>query len=94
MHAFLLILSILFSLVAFGCGIVVLIDAFYNEVWMGLLAFFVPIYFAYFAIFEFEHDRKWPIVIGALGGVTVAALFFELAMGVPVVRSGSFTGAG
>jgi hypothetical protein len=94
MHTALLILATVISLVSFGCAVVIIIDAFYYEVWAGLLAFFVPIYFAYYAIFEFDHERKWLFVVGSLGGIILAALFYELAMGVPVMRPGSFIGPG
>jgi len=81
-HILLLILSAAAMLASIGCYIVIVIDAFQGEMWEGLLTLLTP-YGIYYAIFEFEHDWKWPIVIGALGGVTVAGALFKLSVGLP-----------
>ncbi|MFI5384744.1 MAG: hypothetical protein ACHQ50_01365 [Fimbriimonadales bacterium] len=90
MHVLYLILALVAAVIWLVCWMIIVVDAFKYEIWAGLLAIIFPPYFIYWAIFEFEHDRKWTLVIGALGGIWLAALFFELYMGVPVVRPRSF----
>ena len=94
MHGVLLGLSIFVFACTLFCTLIIVIDAFQYEVWAGLLALAVPMYLIYWAVFEFEHERKWLIVGGYLGGVFFSALFFELAMGGSVARPHSFTGFG
>ena len=62
------IFGMLFSLAAFVCWIIILIDAFKNEVWKGILGFFCGLYLIYYAIAEFQASNKWLIV-----GVWLAA---------------------
>lgn len=93
MHVFLLILAAVTFLGSAVCTLIIAIDAFQYEWWAGLLTLLTP-YLIYYALFEFEHDRKGLIVAGSLGGILLAALFFEVAMGVPVMRRNSFTGFG
>ena len=73
MHVLTSILSILALIVGFGCGIIILIEAFKDEIWKGVLMLFCGLYGLYYALFEFEHEYKWPIVIGALAGSSIAA---------------------
>lgn len=57
----------LFVAAGFICWIIILIDAFNNELWKGLVALFCcQLYALYYAFFEFEHERKWLIVLGWL----------------------------
>jgi hypothetical protein len=64
------------SLVAF---VVVLIDAFQDEIWKGLASFLCGLYLIYYAIVEFENDRK---------GLIVAALFLGGLAGSYLTRAG------
>jgi hypothetical protein len=60
------------------CTIMILIEAFNDELWKGLLSLLVPLYLLYYAFAEYDHDYKWPIVLGSLfgsglGGVIMSA---------------------
>lgn len=57
------------SIAGIVCYIIILIDAFRDEIWKGVVSLICGLYGLYYAIFEFEHEYKWLIVIGAaLGG--------------------------
>jgi hypothetical protein len=51
--------------------IIILIDAFKNEVWKGLVGFFCGLYLLYYAIAEYQAENKWLIVALWLGGSIV-----------------------
>ncbi len=78
MHVVRLILAILFELVGFGCSIFVLVEAFRDEIWKGFLALLCGFYWLYFAIFEWEHEYKIPILLGALAGSAAAAGIMQM----------------
>ena len=61
------------------CSFIILVDAFQDEVWKGLVSLFCALYFLYYMLFEFEHDNKWQLVIGSLAGSAIAAGFLRLA---------------
>jgi hypothetical protein len=84
MHVVLLILSAIFGLACLISWFIILIDAFRYETWAGLLSIVFPPYLIYYAIFEFEHDYKWPITLGYLAAGSIAGALFLLAMGRPV----------
>ncbi|HWA82059.1 MAG TPA: hypothetical protein VG820_01395 [Fimbriimonadaceae bacterium] len=84
MHVLLLILAGLVFIGSATCWVIVLIDAFRYDTWAGVFALAFPPYWIYFAIVEFDHERKWLIAIGGIVGIWVAALLFELGMKVPV----------
>jgi uncharacterized membrane protein YhaH (DUF805 family) len=73
-------LSVVFAVAALICTIIVLIDAFQDSVLKGLLCLLCGLYYIYYALFEFDHDRKWLIVIGSLLGGGVSGLFRFMAM--------------
>jgi len=56
------ILGVIFILAGFVAGIIILIDAFQNEIWKGVLGLFIGLYLLYYAFAEFEHDYKWLVV--------------------------------
>jgi hypothetical protein len=62
-----------------ACIVTILIDAFNDAPWKGLLFFLCFLYGIYYAAFEFDHDQKWPIVLGATVGGAAARFFFYLA---------------
>lgn len=74
-----MILSALAAIGGFVCGIIILINAFQDEIWKGVLCLLCGLYGVYYALFEFEHENKWLIVIGALGGGSIAAGLSSLA---------------
>jgi hypothetical protein len=73
MHIIFLLLAMLAAIGSLICSLIILIDAFKDEVWKGLVSLLCGLYFLYYALAEFDHDYKWPIVLGALGGGAVSA---------------------
>lgn len=68
------ILGIVGVILSVGCMLIILIDAFQDEIWKGVVGFFCGLYLLYYAIVEFSHEQKWLIVLGwllgsALGGI-------------------------
>lgn len=72
-------------LVSFVCSIIILIDAFQNEIWKGIVYLLCGLYALYYTFVEFDHENKWLIIAGALGGSIVGAILFVMggAMGAP-----------
>jgi hypothetical protein len=68
-----LILSIVAGIGGLVCWIIILIDAFQDAIWKGIVSLLCGLYLLYYAIFETEADNKWLIVVGAIGGGAVAA---------------------
>lgn len=65
--------AIVFALAGIVGSIIILIEAFKDEIWKGVLCLLCGLYFLYYALFDFEHDKKWPIVLLALLGNGIAA---------------------
>ena len=68
---------------AFGIGgligaIIIIIDAFNDEIWKGFVCILCGLYMLYYSIFEFEHSDKWLIVLLAFGGGSIAAGILNL----------------
>lgn len=68
-----LIFAALFGIAGFIGSIIILIEAFKDEIWKGFVCLLCGFYMLYFALFDFEHENKWLIVILALGGGSIAA---------------------
>lgn len=69
------IIGMIFSLVSLVCGIIILIHAFQNAIWKGIVSIITcPLYLIYYAFAEFENPNKWLIVAGWLlfGGLGTA----------------------
>ena len=63
-------LGVVCCIAAFVCSIMILIDAFQNEIWKGLLCLVCGFYSLYYALVEYDAENKWLIVgISLLGGV-------------------------
>ena len=58
------------------CGITILIDAFKNAVWKGLLYFFCGFYALYYMFAEFQHEQKTKIILGGILGPLVGWVIF------------------
>jgi hypothetical protein len=69
-------------LVAFVCQIIILIDAFRNEIWKGLLCIVCGLYGLYYMFAEFDHEKKALVLLGVWGGIIggYALLFMGGAM--------------
>lgn len=64
------VLGFVSSILAFVCWIIILMDAFKKEVWKGVVGLLCGLYLLYYAIAEFEHEKKWLIVLVWLLGVS------------------------
>ena len=72
---FLTMLAFLIAIAAVGCTIVILIEMFSDEVWKGILGLVFGPYIAYYALFEFDHDYKWPVfLVWVFGGAAATGL--------------------
>jgi len=59
--------------------IIILIDAFKNAVWKGILGFFCGLYLLYYAFAEFQHEKK---------GMIIAAWLIPLILGYALMFMG------
>jgi hypothetical protein len=78
MGILIVIVGAVLALAGIVCNLYLVYEAFQEEAWKGIVGFFFPLYLYYFALVEWEHDQKWPIVLGAifgsgLGGVLIGA---------------------
>jgi hypothetical protein len=56
------------------CGLIIIIDAFQNEVWKGIVYWVFPIYGLYYMFAEFEHENKFAIIAAHIAGPIVGAI--------------------
>lgn len=76
---FLLGLMGLLQLISLVCSIIILIAAFQDEVWKGLLCFFsCGLYWLYYALLEFQHEKKGLILVGVLAPTFLSLLIYAL----------------
>ena len=73
-----LILAVCFGLIGFGCSIIIIIEAFKDEIWKGILCLLCGLYMIYYGLFDFEHENKWLIFLLAIGGSAIAAGIMRL----------------
>jgi hypothetical protein len=78
------ILGALFALAGLACYIVVMVYAFQDAIWKGLIMF-VPciggLCWLYYALMEYESDYKAGIVGLAIFGSAIGGAFLRLAAG-------------
>lgn len=65
MHAILYLIM----LVGLVCSIIIIIDAFRDEVWKGIVSIIFPLYLLYYAFTEFDHEYSGLIKLGVVIGV-------------------------
>ena len=63
MNILLMIIAAAFGIAGLIASILILIEAFKDEVWKGIVSLLCGLYFLYYALFEFEHDNKWLLVL-------------------------------
>lgn len=80
MSLLLTLISLLASLVALVCWIIILVSAFQDEVWKGVVGLLCGLYLLYWGIFEFEHEYKLPLLGGWLAGGGLATALSRMAM--------------
>jgi hypothetical protein len=73
-----MLLGAIFCLAGFVCFVIILIEAFKDAIWKGLVGLLCGLYMLYYALAEFEHENKWLIVAGwifggAIGGALLGA---------------------
>jgi len=73
------ILGAVFGLAGLGCWVTIMMDAFEDEVWKGLLCLCIPLYVLYYAVVEFDHDKKWLVLLVYLLGTPLGITLFTLA---------------
>jgi hypothetical protein len=79
MTALFILLGVAAALCGIICWLIVLIDAFNSALWKGLVAIFCcQPYLIYYGIVEFQHEKKWQILLGWWLSTTIAAAFFTL----------------
>ncbi|MGV3721351.1 MAG: hypothetical protein ACO1SX_10625 [Actinomycetota bacterium] len=65
----------IFSLAALVCYIIILIHAFQNAIWKGVVGLLCGLYLWFYGFTEFQHEKKIPIVLTAiLGGLVGGGL--------------------
>jgi benzodiazapine receptor len=77
------ILAIPVGIIGFICGIIIVIHAFQNQIWKGLLSLFCGIYTIVYAITEFDHDKRPLILTGYLAsaGLGIVLQILSISMG-------------
>ena len=65
--------------VFFVCTIIVVVEAFKDSIWKGILFFLCWLYAFWYTLFEFKHDNKWGIVLGSLGGGYASSVLLKWA---------------
>ena len=68
-----LVLATIVGLAGLGCTIFILVEAFRDEIWKGVVGLLCGLYLLYFALFDWEHEWKWPLLLCAFGGDAIAA---------------------
>lgn len=81
MNALLMILAGIALLGGLACTVFILIEMFRDELWKGFLGILCGLYLIYFALFDWDHEWKWPIFLGSIGGNGIAAGIMSLAQG-------------
>ena len=69
----------LLYLVAAVCGI--MIAAFQDAIWKGIVGFVCGFYLLYFMFFEFQHEKKGLIIAGNLLGGILGYFLFRTGAG-------------
>jgi len=78
MHLIFLILGGILGLASLAGSIYMLYEAFCDEVWKGLVSLLCGLYMLYWAVFEWEHDHKWPIFLGTIACSAASGLLLRL----------------
>ena len=73
-----MLLGAAFGIGGFVCGIIILIEAFKDEVWKCFVCLLCGFYMLWYAFTDFEHDNKWGVVLGWLFGSIIASGLFNL----------------
>ncbi|MBN80679.1 MAG: hypothetical protein CMJ70_11120 [Planctomycetaceae bacterium] len=75
-----LLLAMVLGLASFVCGIIILINAFQQDVTKGFLCLCIPFYVLYFAFALFDHEKKG-LVLGLWLGGSIGASVLQVMAG-------------
>ncbi len=75
-----LAVSFVAAIASLICFVIILIAAFEDEVWKGIVGFLFPLYLVYWALVEYYDDGKWVKVGIWLGGGVLAAVLRVVAL--------------
>jgi hypothetical protein len=74
----LVIVGTILTLASIGCWVWVVIEAFRDETWKGFFTLLCAFYWLYYAVFDWEEDLKWPVILGyfafGAGGAALVAM--------------------
>jgi hypothetical protein len=73
-----LILAAGFAIAGVVGWIIILIEAFKDEIWKGVLCLLCGLYMLYYALFDFEHENKWLVILLAVAGSAIASGILRL----------------
>ena len=79
MHLIFSLIALFFGIGCLVCHILILVDAFQDELWKGLLGLLCGFYLLYYAFVEFDHEKKWQIILMWIFGGTLASIFKYMA---------------
>jgi len=74
------LLSGLFSLVSLVCAVMILISAFKNAIWKGIVGLICGLYLLYYGFTEYENPNKVMITLGLLISSILASTFRFMSM--------------
>ena len=66
------------GIAALVCWLIILIAAFKDEIWKGVVGLLCGLYLLYYGIVEFNHPNKWPIVGIALLGSAIGSFLINM----------------
>ena len=69
--------GIIGAVICVVCWLIILVDAFQDEIWKGIVGILCSLYLLYYAIVEFDHPNKWMIVLGYLVGAVLSGIGFR-----------------
>ncbi len=75
----LFIIGLVLAIAAAVCGIIILVNAFSEDVTQGLLCLCIPFYVLYYAFARFESDNKGLIIGIWLGGGILGQILMALS---------------
>jgi hypothetical protein len=78
MRQLLFAISGVFDLIGFIAALFIIVDAFQDELWKGLLSICCCFYLMYYGLCEFDHPYKWPIVLTTIGCPGIGLIFVGL----------------
>ena len=76
MYVVLMSIAGIFSIASFVGAILIIIEAFKDEIWKGAVSILCGLYLIYYALFEYDPDNKW-VGLGLFFGCGLMATFLK-----------------